>query len=108
MASADSEVRPDPGPTLRPHHRKTSEAGPEHLSTSSLPTMHFVEMISAGYPGSAYHALMGRVNATLVELVTAAHRERQLGWLGSCGRAGQPAVSIWSAGTGLRPGARSV
>ena len=39
MVSADSEVRPDPGPTLRPHHRKTSEAGPEHLSTSSLPTM---------------------------------------------------------------------
>src|SRR5215471_2618955 len=28
-ASADSEVRPDPGPTLRPHHRSTSEAGPE-------------------------------------------------------------------------------
>jgi len=72
------------------------------------PTMHFVEMISAGYPGSAYHPLMGRVNATLVELVTAAHRERQSGWLGSCGRAGQPEVSIWSAGTGLRPGARSV
>src|SRR5215831_9430524 len=43
---------------------------------------------------------MGRVNATLVELVTAAHRERQLGWLGGCGRAGQPAVSIWPAGTG--------
>src|SRR5215467_6630029 len=39
MASADSEVRPDPGPTLRPHHRKTPEAGPEHLSTSSLPSM---------------------------------------------------------------------
>jgi len=39
MVSADSEVRPDPGPTLRPHHRKTSEAGPEHLSTSSLPTL---------------------------------------------------------------------
>src|SRR6516162_8498122 len=39
MASADSEVRPHPGPTLRPHHRKTSEAGPEHLSTSSLPTL---------------------------------------------------------------------
>src|SRR6516162_2498577 len=29
-ASADSEVRPDPGPTLRPHHRKTAEAGPKH------------------------------------------------------------------------------
>jgi len=29
-ASADSEVRPDPGPTLRSHHRQTSEAGPEH------------------------------------------------------------------------------
>jgi len=25
-------------PTLRPHHRKTSGAGPEHLPTSSLPT----------------------------------------------------------------------
>ena len=31
-ASADSEVRPDPGPTLRPHHRKTTEAGPGALS----------------------------------------------------------------------------
>src|SRR5215469_5532824 len=39
MASADSEVRPDPGPTLRPHHRKTPEAGPEHLPTSSLPNL---------------------------------------------------------------------
>src|SRR5215472_14995630 len=38
-ASADSEVRPDPGPTLRPHHRRTSEAGPEHLPTSSLPIL---------------------------------------------------------------------
>src|SRR5215467_4891202 len=28
IASADSEVRPDPGPTLRPHHRQTAEAGP--------------------------------------------------------------------------------
>src|SRR6266702_4572095 len=37
-ASADSEVRPGPRlPTLRPHHRKTSEAGPEALFTSSLP-----------------------------------------------------------------------
>src|SRR5262249_5377200 len=29
MAPADSQVRPDPGPTLRPHHRTTPEAGPE-------------------------------------------------------------------------------
>jgi len=38
-ASADSEVRPDPGPTLRPHHRITSEAAPGALSTSSLPNL---------------------------------------------------------------------
>jgi hypothetical protein len=38
-ASADSEVRPGPRPpTLRPHHRKTVQAGPEALPTSSLPT----------------------------------------------------------------------
>jgi hypothetical protein len=37
-ASADSEVRPGPRPpTLRPHHRKTAQAGPEALSTVSLP-----------------------------------------------------------------------
>src|SRR5215469_14330537 len=37
-ASADSEVRPGPRPqTLRPYQAKTSEAGPEALSTSSLP-----------------------------------------------------------------------
>ena len=37
-ASADSEVRPDPGrPHPCPHHRKTVQAGPEALSTSSLP-----------------------------------------------------------------------
>src|SRR5882672_11662366 len=40
-ASADSRVRPGPRPpTLRPHHRKTAQAGPEALSTVSLPTMH--------------------------------------------------------------------
>src|SRR6266481_8087657 len=37
-ASADSEVRPGPRlPTLRPHHRKTAQAGPEARSPSSLP-----------------------------------------------------------------------
>src|SRR6266481_5370845 len=37
-ASADSEVRPGPRPpTLRPHHRKTVQAGPEARSPSSLP-----------------------------------------------------------------------
>ena len=37
-ASAEPEVRPAPRPpTLRPHHRKTTQAGPEALSTSSLP-----------------------------------------------------------------------
>ena len=42
-ASAESEVRPGPRPpTLRPHHRKTAQAGPEAQSTSSLP------IISAG------------------------------------------------------------
>ena len=41
-ASAESEVRPGPSAlTLRPYQAKTVEAGPEpeHLSTSSLPTM---------------------------------------------------------------------
>src|ERR1022692_941134 len=38
-ASADSEVRPGPRlQTLRPYQAKTSEAGPEAQSTSSLPT----------------------------------------------------------------------
>ena len=37
-ASADSEVRPGPRlPTLRLHHRKTAQAGPEALPTLSLP-----------------------------------------------------------------------
>src|SRR6266487_1851810 len=37
-ASAESEVRPGPRlPTLRPHHLKTGEAGPEALPTLSLP-----------------------------------------------------------------------
>ena len=40
-ASAESEVRPGPRPpTLRPHHRKTAQAGPEALSTSSLPNIY--------------------------------------------------------------------
>ena len=39
-ASADSEVRPGPRlQTLRPYQAKTSEAGPEAQSTSSLPTL---------------------------------------------------------------------
>ena len=39
--SADSEVRPGPRPpTLRPHHRKTAQAGPEAQPTSSLPNRH--------------------------------------------------------------------
>src|SRR6185437_13912301 len=37
-ASADSEVRPDPGSRpYAPHHRKTAQAGPEAQSPSSLP-----------------------------------------------------------------------
>src|SRR5215475_12182606 len=37
-ASAESKVRPGPRPpTLRPHQAKPGEAGPAHLSTSSLP-----------------------------------------------------------------------
>src|SRR6266571_1110289 len=43
-ASAESKVRPGPRPlTLRPHHRKTAEAGPEALSTVSLPNPASVE-----------------------------------------------------------------
>ena len=39
--SADSEIRPGPRPpTLRPHHRKTAQAGPEAQPTSSLPNRH--------------------------------------------------------------------
>ncbi len=39
-ASADSEVRPGPRPpTLTPHQVKATEAGPEALPTSSLPTL---------------------------------------------------------------------
>src|SRR5437763_1710587 len=39
-ASADSEVRPGPRPqTLRPYQAKTTEAGPEAQSTSSLPNI---------------------------------------------------------------------
>ncbi len=39
-ASADSQARPGPRlPTLRPDHRKTAQAGPEALPTSSLSTM---------------------------------------------------------------------
>src|SRR6266566_532551 len=39
-ASAESKVRPGPRPlTLRPHHRKTAETGPEALSTVSLPNI---------------------------------------------------------------------
>ena len=39
-ASADSQVRPGPRlPTLRPYSVKIGEAGPEALSTSSLPTL---------------------------------------------------------------------
>src|SRR5713101_6123488 len=48
-ASADSEVRPGPRPqTLRPYQAKTTEAGPEAQSTSSLPSMRFT-FISGGY-----------------------------------------------------------
>src|SRR6266513_5980838 len=46
-ASAESEVRPGPRlPTLRPHHLKTGEAGPEALSTSSLPSRCAVDRCS--------------------------------------------------------------
>src|SRR5690348_14722110 len=39
-ASAESKVRPGPRPlTLRPHHHKPAEAGPEALSTVSLPNI---------------------------------------------------------------------
>ncbi len=33
------QVRPGPSPTLRPYPRKTTEAGPKLLSTSSLPNI---------------------------------------------------------------------
>src|SRR5215470_13368286 len=41
-ASAESEVRPGPRPpTLRPYRPRTGEAGPEALSTPSLPIICF-------------------------------------------------------------------
>src|SRR6266487_824822 len=57
-ASAESEVRPGPRlPTLRPHHLKTGEAGPEALPTLSLPGRkhypHSPCRLCAGHPLSA-------------------------------------------------------
>src|SRR5690348_2223101 len=51
-ASADSEVRPGPRPqTLRPYQAKTTEAGPEAQSTSSLPTMSGLWIMASHRPG---------------------------------------------------------
>ena len=59
-ASADSEVRPGPRPpTLRPHQRKTWEAGPEALSTSSLPNPASVEAQTPDVGPERGSAVMG-------------------------------------------------
>src|SRR6266851_3304405 len=45
-ASAESEVRPGPRlPTLRPYPVKTGEAGPEALSTVSLPIIYLARAV---------------------------------------------------------------
>src|SRR5437763_826287 len=54
-ASADSEVRPGPRPqTLRPYQAKTTEAGPEAQSTSSLPTRRAPLRLASSCAGCAY------------------------------------------------------
>src|SRR5215467_6489106 len=58
-ASADSEVRPGPRPpTLRPNQSKTTEAGPEHLSTSSLPIRRANRCGSLRSSGHAEHPVL--------------------------------------------------
>src|SRR6266700_2382107 len=58
-ASAESKVRPGPRPlTLRPHHRKTAEAGPEALSTVSLPNRYDVVATPAQCAGGADRPVM--------------------------------------------------
>src|SRR6266704_5621627 len=63
-ASAESKVRPGPRPlTLRPHHRKTAEAGPEALSTVSLPSMRCKSMMNLQHPGRAERPDRGAIRA---------------------------------------------
>src|SRR6266581_250848 len=59
-ASAESKVRPGPRPlTLRPHHRKTAEAGPEALSTVSLPNTRYRSMSGASRPTGTELPVLG-------------------------------------------------
>src|SRR5439155_13183265 len=61
-ASADSEVRPGPRPqTLRPYQAKTSEAGPEAQSTSSLPNTHFTIYGCSLHPLRTYQSVLARL-----------------------------------------------
>src|SRR6266566_4629898 len=59
-ASAESKVRPGPRPlTLRPHHRKTAEAGPDALSTVSLPNISYRPWSLVLTTSSADHPIPG-------------------------------------------------
>src|SRR6266487_4097972 len=64
-ASAESEVRPGPRlPTLRPHHLKTGEAGPEALPTLSLPTLRVCPDDGSVQPHAADRPVMGVAGST--------------------------------------------
>src|SRR5262249_32756232 len=90
-ASADSEVRPDPGPTLRPHHRKTTQAGPKHYPHPScrlfvadartdpvgdrVQIIQLGELLVRGNPGATQRRL------ARVVLVAGAGRLPSLAWV---------------------------
>src|SRR6476620_11804739 len=77
-ASAESEVRPGPRPpTLRPHHRKTAQAGPEALSTVSLPNRYSATSGPWCRRARTYHSIWRSLSAG-VGRVLAWHRERDL------------------------------
>jgi hypothetical protein len=111
-ASADSEVRPDPGPTLRPHHHKTPEAGPGALSTSSLPSMRFPSMASSRRPRLHRTACSGAVSpspsftcASMRRPVAPPARSQALGRARSAGpivliRPGSASTPTWASSPG--------
>ena len=118
-ASAESEVRPGPRPpTLRPHHRKTTEAGPEALSTLSLPSM---RLSTGWYPtlrrraDCLFGALLGLIGSSRVRwcqacadgsaLACGALGEDPAGEAGGCRRDGRAGGSEpGGASTSAAPG----
>ena len=95
-ASADWQVRPGPRPpTLRPNQSKTAEAGPEHLSTSSLPTMNVY------YFNRHFGAVLRRLSVLFLRAGFAARDVPR-----SCSRLGRrslgSAVSGWAVMAPLR------